>query len=218
MDREEYDQARENFAKILELDPENQDVVAWRKKLQDIEEQAKIDEQAESVRDRVNEEGWNVYKSGNALFKAGHYRSAIAKFNEIFGMGTTDPAIERMAAKKIRICKAAIKATREPLLAKAKQNEQDGNMPEAFELYQKATRIDPSHPEGYAGMNRIRGVLHERAKKIYTEAVLAESYSDFAGAQKKFEEVLKVSPPDDIYHERAERKLARFIHGIKKEE
>ena len=57
----------------------------------------------------------------------------------------------------------------------------------------------------------MRGILHDRAKSIYTEAVLAESYSDFVVAKKKFKEVLEVSPVDDIYRQRAERKLSKYF-------
>ena len=54
-------------------------------------------------------------------------------------------------------------------------------------------------------------MLHERAKAIYTEAVLAESYSDFATAKAKFQECLKAAPPGDSYHDRAERKLSYYF-------
>ena len=42
-------------------------------------------------------------------------------------------------------------------------------------------------------------------------AVLAESYSDFPNAKKKFKECLDMAPKDDIYYERASRKLARYF-------
>jgi hypothetical protein len=60
-------------------------------------------------------------------------------------------------------------------------------------------------------MDRIRGILHDRAKALYIDAVLAESYSDFSVAKKKFQECRDVAPKDDIYHDRAERKLAAFF-------
>jgi tetratricopeptide (TPR) repeat protein len=88
--------------------------------------------------------------------------------------------------------------------------EQSGEFAQAFKLYQRATRIDPPHPAGYAGMKRVRGILHERAKLIYAEGVLAESFSDFANAERKFKEVLKVAPSDDIYFERSQKKISNY--------
>ena len=45
----------------------------------------------------------------------------------------------------------------------------------------------------------------------YTEAVLAESYSDFSLAKTRFEQLLEIAPPDDPYYERARRKLSRYV-------
>ena len=63
-------------------------------------------------------------------------------------------------------------------------------------------------------MQRVKGALHEKSKEIYTEAVLAESYSDFATAKKKFQECLKTAPQDDIYYERSQRKLAPYLKNV----
>jgi|GEM_PF-6304255 len=69
-------------------------------------------------------------------------------------------------------------------------------------------------PQGRAGMERIRGLLKDRAKALYTEGILAESYSDFTKAREKFEELLRVAPADDIspdsYVSRAKRKIALY--------
>jgi tetratricopeptide (TPR) repeat protein len=105
-----------------------------------------------------------------------------------------------------------MRAKRDPLLAEGRQAEQSNEYSKAYRLYQQATQVDPNHPEGYAGMNRVRSMLHNRAKVIYTEAVLAESYSDFATAEKKFRECLEISPSDDVYYERSQRKLVRYTH------
>jgi tetratricopeptide (TPR) repeat protein len=112
-------------------------------------------------------------------------------------------------------CKSLIRRLRDPVLQEAKEAETAGEFSKAFQLYRKAIRIDPPHREGYAGVNRIKGILHERAKSIYTEAILAENFSDFANAKKLFQECLQIAPNDDIYYERAQRKLA---HYFKKDE
>jgi hypothetical protein len=53
--------------------------------------------------------------------------------------------------------------------------------------------------------------LHDRAKDLYTEAILAESYSEFATAKKMFKNCLNTAPQDDVYHDRAARKLAHYL-------
>jgi DNA-binding SARP family transcriptional activator len=71
--------------------------------------------------------------------------------------------------------------------------------------------VDPQHPDAPAGMERVRKVLQERNKQVYIEAVLAESYSDFETARRKYQQLLEAAPADDIYYQRAKRKLAGYL-------
>ncbi len=130
-------------------------------------------------------------------------------------MGATDKKVTAMASRRIAQSRAAIAAKREPIMQEATQLEESGELAKAFQLYEKAAQVDPTHRAAHAGMDRLKGILHDRAKGLYTEAVLAESYSDFAVAKKKFEECLSTAPRDDIYYERAQRKLS---HYFKKDE
>jgi hypothetical protein len=126
-------------------------------------------------------------------------------------IGATDKKLESATNAAIQACISELAALRDPVLADAKQAEDSQDLPKAYELYEKSTQIDPDYPAGFAGMARIKGVLHDRAKGLYIEAVLAESYSDFTNSKKKFQECMQVAPKDDIYHERAERKLASYF-------
>jgi len=64
--------------------------------------------------------------------------------------------------------------------------------------------------EAPAGMNRIKDIVTERAKRIYTEGVFAESYGDFDTAEKKYREVLEVVAKDNSYYSKAESKLKKL--------
>ena len=97
------------------------------------------------------------------------------------------------------------------MLEEARQADQAGEFAKAFVLYRKASRIDPNRSETYVAMDRIRAILHDKAKVLYTEAVLAESYSDFASARKRYQEIIDSIPSEDLYHERATRKIARYL-------
>ncbi len=211
MDKKHYEQAQELFAQITVLDPENTAVGAWKREIEEYEESKRLDAQAKQVQEEINKRAREIYNEGVALRKQGKFHSAIDVFGKVGDIGANDASLAQKAKKMISFCRAAIKARREPVLAEAQTAETAGELPKAFDLYKQATLIDPPHKAGYAGMNRIRGILHDRAKLIYTEAVLAESYSDFALARKKFKECLDVAPVDDIYYERATRKLARYF-------
>ena len=211
MQGKQYEQANELFAQISVLDPDNAQVAAWKKEIEEIEEKKRLDQQTKNVQAEINKHAWEVLNEGLALKKAGKFHSEIEVFGKVGDIGASDGKVVGMAVKQAALCRAAIRGRRDPVLAEAKKAEGAGDLPKAFALYKKATAIDPPHPAGYAGMARIRDELHNRAKVIYTEAVLAEGYSDFKTAKAKFKECLEMAPHDDIYHERAERKLTRYF-------
>jgi pSer/pThr/pTyr-binding forkhead associated (FHA) protein/tetratricopeptide (TPR) repeat protein len=215
MDKKNYEQARELFTQILSLDPDNPTVAHWRQEIESYEEQIRLAQQQKQVQSDINKHAWGIYQEALSLKKLGKYHSAIATFQKAIDIGASDEKILFLAKKMMAQCRAIIRKLRDPILEEAKKLEETGEFPKAFALYRKATRIDPYHPAGFAGMSRIRGILHDRAKTIYSEAVLAESFSDFAGAKKLFQDCLAVAPQDDIYRERALRKLG---HYYKKED
>ena len=117
----------------------------------------------------------------------------------------------------IKTCQDSIRDLREPHIKKAKELEAAGDLAGAFKEYQIATELDPPHPDGWAGIERIRDVLNEHAKVLYTEAVIAESYSDFKTAHTKFGEIMKMAPEGSLYYQRAQRKLQSYLN-FKEEE
>jgi pSer/pThr/pTyr-binding forkhead associated (FHA) protein/tetratricopeptide (TPR) repeat protein len=211
MAKKKYDTVRELFSQIFALDPDNQQATAWRKEVDQYEEQKRIKEQEENVQREINIQAWDIYKEGMKLKQQKQFREAIATLKKVMEIGATDKKVAVAAKDGIRDTQQEIINLRDPVLAEAKQAEDALDLPKAFALYKKATEIDPPYPDGYAGMERIRGILHDRAKVLYIDGVLAESYSDFSVAKKKFQECKDVAPKDDIYHDRAERKLASFF-------
>ncbi|MEK6579533.1 MAG: hypothetical protein AABZ55_09940, partial [Bdellovibrionota bacterium] len=211
MNKKDYAMARDLFAKVLALDPDNSTISGWKKEIEDAEEKMRLDEQQAQVRKEINFRAWEFVKEAKGYVRNGKYYSAIDTAAKVMEIQATDKKAIAEAQAVIRQTKAIIQEKREPLLQEAKQNEVAGEFAKAYQLYLQAQKIDPRHPGSYKGIERVRGVLHERARVIYTEAVIAESYSDFSNARKKFQECYATAPIDDIYRQRAERKLARFI-------
>ncbi len=215
MEKKNYDRAKELFTDVLGIDPDNSNISTWKKEIEDFEEQKRIEEQQKQVQIDINKRAWEIYSEAIEYKKSRRFHTAIATFQHVIDVGASDKKLIPLSKKMMALCRAAIRNARNPLLKQAKEAEDGGDLVKAFALYQKATKVDPPHPVGHQGMKRIKGILHDRAKVIYTEAILAESYSDFATAKKMFQECLRIAPQDDIYYERAQRKLA---HYFKKEE
>ena len=210
MDLKQYDEARELFTQILAIDPDNGSVAGWRKDLDDLEEQRKVKLQLEQVRKEINAEGLRVYRQGIVELNDKKYWASIRTLGKIKEIGVSDQKIIQQAKGKIQEIHKLIQRLRDPIFAEAKSAENAGDFAKAFHLFNDTTRIDPRFRAGFEGMSRVRGILHDRAKITYTEAVIAESYSDFESAENLFKKCQEIAPADDIYHERSTRKLAKF--------
>ena len=120
--------------------------------------------------------------------------------------------VNALAKKEIARCHASIARVLGPMLAEARQSEDSGDFVAAIQSYEKALAFEPGTALAEQGVGRLRTILHDRAKTLYVEAILAESYSDFGVAQKKFKECLSTAPPEDVYRDRAQRKLSHYFH------
>ena len=211
MEEREYDSARELFTQILALDPDNSSVIAWRKTLDGYDEERKIQRQLLQVRREINLEGWRIYRQGLSQSRLGRYSASIVTFKKTLSIGVTDKKLKSLVHARIQKAREQIAKLRDPIFKDAEAAEAANDLANAFKLYKKSTEIDSQYRAGFDAMNRIRGALHDRAKTIYTEAVIAENYSDFENAERLFKSCLDTAPADDIYHDRAARKLAKFV-------
>ncbi|OFZ19715.1 MAG: hypothetical protein A2X94_16810 [Bdellovibrionales bacterium GWB1_55_8] len=210
MKKRQYERARESFAEVLALDPDNTQIADWRRQLDEMEEQRRAKEQEAQVRAEINKQAWAVYREALEEQKAGKHHVAIRGFGQVLEIGATDKKVNAVAKKGIADSHEAVASSRDPLMAEAKQMEDGGEYARAYQLYYSASQVDPAHREAHDGMARQKGILHDKAKGVYTEAILAESYSDFATARQKFKECLEIAPKDDVYYQRAQRKLANY--------
>jgi len=211
MEKKQYVQAKENFPEILSLDPDNSSVQEWKKIIENEEEEKKNKENQIAIQRQIDNQGFKLYHENLALQKKGSYHLAITNFVKILDIGISDKKLIELIKKNIKICRYQIEKMREPVFRKAKKLEKNGQFLEALALYKKLTSIDPSYAVAYSSIKKMNHVLHDQAKIIYTEALIAESYSDFSVSKKMFEDCLRIAPTDDVYHGRAQRKLAHYF-------
>jgi tetratricopeptide (TPR) repeat protein len=211
MEKKQYDQARELFPQLLSIDPDNATIAAWQKEIAAYEEQKKLQEQQKQVQSDINSHGWTLFREAMDWKKKKKYFAAIGVFQKIIDIGVSDQKLVQLSKKMMDLSYAVIRRMRNSVLKMAKEKEDASEYRLAFKYYKSAARIDPRNPSGFAGMNRIRGILHDKAKALYAEAILLESFSDFDAAKKIFKQCQDVAPEDDIYYDRAKRKLAHFL-------
>ena len=194
---------------IQALDPENAKVIQWKNEISEEVERDRQSRELASMQSDLNQRAVAKIREGDTLVNSERFLAAIQKYREV-PQTTPDKKIYSKALKKIASARAALNAKVEPMLADANAREAEGAFGKAYKLYREALRIHPASKPALTGVDRLRGQLMERAKYVYAEAVLAESYSDFDLAAKKFQECMEIAPDDNIYFQRAKRRLNRY--------
>ncbi len=210
MIKKKYKDASGLFPQILSLDPENKDVARWQNEMDTEVEQQRLQEQQVKVQDEINKYGWDLYKKGVEEYTAGRFPQSVATLTKIEDIGSTDAKLKSQSKEKITEAELKLKELLEPMAAEAKAAEDASDYSKAYKLYESMKEADSRDSRGIEGMNRIRGILHERGKVQYIEAVLAESYSDFENARQLFESCKNAAPKEDIYFQRCSDKLERY--------
>ena len=211
MDHHEYDVAKELFAQVLALDPDNPAIQRWNKLLEEHDRQLQALTQQKEVERELNQQGWALFKVSEELRRAKKYSEALSSFQSTLEIGAKDPTLNERTRQRIRSCQQSIAHLRDPLLAQGVRLEKEQDYVGAYQAYLQVTTIDPLHPAAYEGIKRVKGILHEQARSLYTEAIMAENFSDFASAEKYFRQCRDTAPHDDVYWERAQRKLDHFF-------
>lgn len=215
MDQRRYKDAEGLFPEIELIQPENSVVANWRKRI--IEENERL-EMAEKERARLAEirkKTREEYRQAEARLKAGDFFGALDGYDALLENAAIEKELADQVKKGIRTAEDSIAAKRDPLIAQGHEFEKAMNYAEAYKVYSMAAQVDPTDDQAPAGMERIRGVLTSKAKAVYSEGVIAESFSEFDVAEKKYREVLEIVPPDHDYFSKATRRIKRILSARK---
>src|SRR5690606_24951156 len=135
-----------------------------------------------------------IFRDAEKSFKSEKYLDAVRIYERVPDTGTNDKKLIGKVQGRIKKALEIVRTRLLPVLEQAREAEANGELDSAYKLYEQATTIDPRDKAGFEGIARIRGILHEKAKIVYTEGVIADSYSDFQTAKLKFEACLTIAP------------------------
>ncbi len=195
----------------MALDPENFDVPqlkieieAWKR------EQERIElERATKEADRKRKVG--QLQPAKNIYLQKEWFKAIMKLEEFLKITDMDEDLTKEATEMLQEAKKGLNEQLSPLLGKARSLKEGQDLKGAYENYMRVLVFDPINSEAMEETLAIRDLLNMRAKKIYREAIIAESLSLFTDAKEKFQEVQQVSPTDSDYYKKASDKLKEYI-------
>ena len=199
------------FKEILKLDPENFKVTQLKLQVDAYKkEQERIaleKAQKEAERKRQLQE----LSPGKTYFLSKDWYKAILKLQEFLRGEGLDEDLIREASDMLDKSKDNLNSVVNPLIGKARSLKEGQDLKGAYELYLEILQYHPSHEEALNEMDDIRNKLELRSKKVYREAIIAESLSLYNDAKEKFQEVQQISPTDSEYYEKATEKLKDYL-------
>ncbi|HEY8278190.1 MAG TPA: FHA domain-containing protein [Bdellovibrionota bacterium] len=202
---------------VYAKDPNNRLAAEWKQRIRDKIEEEKREEAAAKAKEELRQKAEEAFAAVEKTFKSKDYIKALKDVDTLVDVGWNEKDYLERIDKLREEIRGALKSVLEPLFAEARnQRQEGGDLVAARNAYNQVLQIDRDNLEARQGLNDIRQVLLLRAKRLYAEAILAESISDLQEAKEKYEKCLHVAPddqnlpPNQDYRARCRRKLVRF--------
>lgn len=203
--------ANKTFNEITQLDPENLEVIRMKMELEDWQKEKQRKELEEAQKKKEREDKVEKLKPGRTLYLQKEWFKAISRLEDFLRIKDMDDDLTTEATDMLKVSRDELNSAVAPLIGKAKSLLEGQDLKGAYEVYQQILRIEPSNPESLNQVGDIREQLANRARKIYREAIIAESLSLFQDAKEKFQEVQQISPVDSDYYKKASDKLRDYL-------
>jgi len=199
------------FSQILKLDPENYEVTQLKLEIESWEKEAQRKQEEEDRIRRERDKKVEQLSPGKSAYLAKEWYKAIVRLDQFLQIGGMDEDLIKKASEMLTDAKKQLANIVDPILEKAEGLMEGQDLKGAYEEYKKVLFFDPSKQKPLEEMERIQNRLTVRARKIYREAIVAESLSLFQDAKTKFLEVQQVSPSDSEYYMKATEKLKNYL-------
>lgn len=199
------------FVQILELDPQNFEVPQMRIDLEAWQrEQDRIAmEKAEKEAERRRQE--RALNPGRNLHSRQQWYHAIHELESFLEKDRIDDDLLEEAKEMLEESKDNLTRVTQPMLGRARSLREGRDLKGAYEAYRDVLVHYPSHQEAITEMSTIEERLFLRSRKVYREALIAESLSLFEAAKDKFQEVQQISPSNSEYYIKATEKLKEYL-------
>jgi tetratricopeptide (TPR) repeat protein len=205
------DLANKAFNEITQIEPENLEVTRMKFELDDWQKEKQRKELEIATKKKERDDKVEKLKPSRSLYIQKEWFKAITKLEDFLRLKDMDDDLTTEATEMLKISKEELNSAIAPLTGKAKSLLEGQDLKGAYEVYQQILRIEPSNAESLNQIGEIREQLSSRARKIYREAIIAESLSLFQDAKEKFQEVQQISPVDSQYYKKASDKLKDYL-------
>lgn len=203
--------AESYFSQITEKDPENIEVQQLKLELESWQKEEERKALELAAKEAARKKMVDALSPGKTFYLKKEWYRAILKLEEFLRVKGVDEDLVKEGSDMLSDAKNQLASDIGPLLGKARSFKEGQDLKSAYEAFLEILKIEPTNSEALNEVDEIRSQLDARSKKIYREAIIAESLSLFGDAKEKFQEVQQISPTDSEYYKKASEKLRNYL-------
>jgi tetratricopeptide (TPR) repeat protein len=199
------------FAQIVEKDPENFEVQQLKMELEAWQKEQERIALEKAAKEAARKAMVDALAPGKTYYLKKEWYKAILKLEEFLRRKGTDEDLVKDGSDMLSDSKNQLASELGPLLGKARSLKEGQDLKSAYDAFLEVLKIEPTNAEALNEVDEIRSQLDTKSKRIYREAIIAESLSLFNDAKEKFQEVQQISPSDSEYYKKASDKLKNYL-------
>ncbi|MFY7992813.1 MAG: FHA domain-containing protein [Bacteriovoracaceae bacterium] len=199
------------MGQIAEKDPENIEVQQLRLELDEWKKEQERIALEKAAKEAARKKMVDALQPGKTYYLNKEWYKSILKLEEFVAIKKMDEDLLKEANEMLREAKNQLATELGPIIGKARSLKEGQDLKGAYETYLDALKIEPTNAEALNEIDEIRNLLDTRSKRVYREAIIAESLSLFNDAKEKFQEVQQISPSDSEYYKKASEKLKNYL-------
>ncbi len=203
--------AENYFSQIIEKDPENIDVTQLRMELEEWQKEEERKALEKAAREAARKKMVDGLNPGKTFYLKKEWYRAILKLEEFLRTTGMDEDLVKEASDMLSDAKNQLASELGPLLGKARSLKEGQDFKSAYEAFLEILKVEPTNNEALNEVDDIKSQLDSRSRRLYREAIIAESLSLFVDAKEKFLEVQQISPTDSEYYKKASDKLKNYL-------
>ena len=203
--------AESYFSQIAEKDPENIEVQQLKMELESWQKEQERVALEKASKEAARKAMVDAINPSKTFYLKKEWYKAILKLEDFLRRKGTDEDLVKEASDMLSDSKNQLAADLGPLIGKARSLKEGQDLRSAYEAFLEILKIEPTNAEALNEVDEIKSTLETRSKRIYREAIIAESLSLFNDAKEKFLEVQQISPTDSEYYKKASDKLKNYL-------
>lgn len=203
--------AESYFSQIVDKDPENIEVTQLRLEIEEWQKEEERKALEKAAREAARKKMVDGLNPGKTFYLKKEWYRAILKLEEFLRLTGVDEDLVKEASDMLSDAKNQLASELGPLLGKARSLKEGQDLKSAYEAFLEILKVEPTNSEALNEVDDIKSQLDSRSRRIYREAIIAESLSLFGDAKEKFLEVQQISPTDSEYYKKASEKLKNYL-------